>query len=113
LFKSTAIKLLIGELKQEVGTVFRHSGMRMAYVAQHAFHHLEKHLDKTATDYILWRFAGNDDRESLENQSKEVNVDEEALRAVKWCVDSKTGGVRKVVVGEKGDIPVTHQQQLF
>jgi elongation factor 3 len=104
--KSTAIKLLIGELKNETGTIFRHSGMRLAYVAQHAFHHLEKHLDKTPTQYILWRFAGNDDRESLENQTKEINVDEEALRAVKWCVDSKTGTVRKVVVGEKGDIPV-------
>merc|ERR1711988_746153 len=51
--------------------------------------------------------GGNDDRESLENQSKETNVDEEALRAVKWCVDSKSGVVRKVVVGEKGDVPVT------
>lgn len=104
--KSTAIKLLIGELKQEVGTVWKHSGMRMAYVAQHAFHHLEKHLDKTATDYILWRFMGNDDRESLENQSKETNVDEEALRNAKWCIDSKSGVVRKCVVGEKGDVPI-------
>lgn len=104
--KSTAIKLLIGELKQETGTVFRHSGLRLAYVAQHAFHHLEKHLDKTATDYILWRFAGNDDRESLENQTKEINVDEEALRAVKWCVDNKSGSVRKCVPGEKSDVPV-------
>jgi len=104
--KSTAIKLLIGELKQEKGTVFRHSGMRMAYVAQHAFHHLEKHTQKTPVQYILWRFAGNDDRESLENQSKEVNVDEEALRKVDWCVDSKSGVVRKCVVGEKGDVPI-------
>jgi len=104
--KSTAIKLLIGELKQIDGTVFRHSGLRMAYVAQHAFHHLEKHLQKTAVQYILWRFAGNDDRESLENQTKETNVDEEALRAVKWCVDSKSGVVRKCVPGEKADIPV-------
>merc|ERR1719502_2520855 len=104
--KSTAIKLLIGELKQETGTVFRHSGMRMAYVAQHAFHHLERHMDKTPVQYVLWRFAGNDDRESLENQTKEINVDEEALRAVKWCVDSKSGVVRKCVVGEKGDVPV-------
>jgi len=104
--KSTAIKLLIGELKNETGTIFRHSGMRLAYVAQHAFHHLEKHLDKTPCQYILWRFAGNDDRESLENQTKEINVDEEALRLVKWCVDGKTGTVRKCVVGEKGDHPV-------
>merc|ERR1711912_192775 len=36
----------------------------------------------------------------------EINVDEEALRAVKWCVDSKSGVVRKCVVGEKGDVPI-------
>jgi len=93
--KSTAIKLLIGELKPEVGQIWRHANMRLAYVAQHAFHHLEKHLDKTAVQYILWRFAGADDRESLENQSKEINVDEEELRKTPWCIDSKSGDVRK------------------
>merc|ERR1712166_638554 len=93
--KSTAIKLLIGELKPETGTIWRHSNMRLAYVAQHAFHHLERHLDKTAVQYILWRFAGADDRESLENQSKEINVDEEKLRRQPWLIDSKSGDVRK------------------
>merc|ERR1712137_1238144 len=93
--KSTAIKLLIGELKPEQGTIWRHSNMRLAYVAQHAFHHLEKHMDKTPVQYILWRFAGADDRESLENQSKEINVDEEKLRKQPWMIDSKSGDVRK------------------
>merc|ERR1712125_120851 len=78
--KSTAIKLLIGELKPEVGSIWRHQNMRLAYVAQHAFHHLEKHMEKTPVDYILWRFAGADDRESLENQNKEVNDDDEKKR---------------------------------
>jgi len=93
--KSTAIKLLIGELKPEVGSIWRHANMRLAYVAQHAFHHLERHLDKTAVQYILWRFAGADDRESLENQSKEINVDEVELRKQPWCIDGKSGDVRK------------------
>merc|ERR1712178_463380 len=93
--KSTAIKLLIGELKPISGTIWRHQNMRLAYVAQHAFHHLEKHMDKTAVEYILWRFAGADDRESLENQSKEINVDEEKLRKQPWMIDSKSGDVRK------------------
>merc|ERR1719515_593498 len=93
--KSTAIKLLIGELKPEVGSIWRHANMRLAYVAQHAFHHLEKHLDKTPVQYILWRFAGADDRESLENQNKEINVDEEKLRKQPWMIDSKSGDVRK------------------
>merc|ERR1712003_548183 len=46
-------------------------------------------------------FQGNDDRESLENRFKELNVDEEKLRAVEWCVDPKSGSVRKVDIGEK------------
>merc|ERR1740130_864998 len=82
--KSTAIKLLIGELKPESGSIWRHHNMRLAYVAQHAFHHLERHLDKTPVDYILWRFAGADDRESLENQSKEVTDDDGKLREQPW-----------------------------
>jgi len=82
--KSTAIKLLIGELKPEGGAIWRHQNMRLAYVAQHAFHHLEKHADKTPVEYILWRFAGADDRESLENQSKEVTDDDGKLREQPW-----------------------------
>lgn len=93
--KSTAIKLLIGELKPEQGTIYRHQNMRLAYVAQHAFHHLEKHMDKTAVDYILWRFAGADDRESLENQTKEVNEDDEKKREKPWFICPKALEVKK------------------
>merc|ERR1712176_1179365 len=69
-------------------------GLRMAYVAQHAFHHLEKHMQETATECIMWRFAGNDDKESLEFKSTELSVDEEQARQKKWCIDATTGGVR-------------------
>merc|ERR1711870_204999 len=77
------------------GVIWKAAGLRMAYVAQHAFHHLEKHMTKTATQYIMWRFAGNDDKESLEFKSTELSVDEEAARSKKWCIDSVTGGVRR------------------
>jgi len=93
--KSTAIKLLIGELKPISGTIWRHQNMRLAYVAQHAFHHLEKHLEKTAVDYILWRFAGADDRESLENQHKEINVDDEKKREQPWFVCPRILEIKK------------------
>merc|ERR1712166_782736 len=93
--KSTAIKLLIGELKPESGSIWRHQNMRLAYVAQHAFHHLEKYLDKTAVDYILWRFAGADDRESLENASKEVTDDDEKLREQPWFIHPVALEVKK------------------
>jgi len=94
--KSTAVKLLIGELKAAQGNIWRHHNMRLAYVAQHAFHHLEKHVDKTAVDYILWRFAGADDRESLENQNKETTDDDAKLRETPWFICPKTLDVKKM-----------------
>merc|ERR1719375_2407677 len=92
--KSTAIKVLVGEQKPTQGQIWKASGLRMAYVAQHAFHHLEKHMSKTPTQYIMWRFAGNDDKESIEFKSQELSVDEEAARAQKWCIDANSGDVR-------------------
>jgi len=93
--KSTAIKVFVGEMTPQEGTIWRVAGLRLAYVAQHAFHHLEKHMDKTPTQYIMWRFAGNDDKESLEFKSDKLTVDEETARAQKWCIDSVTGNVRR------------------
>merc|ERR1719440_1773542 len=93
--KSTAIKVLVGEQLPTEGSIWKAQGLRLAYVAQHAFHHLEKHMQKTPTDYIMWRFAGNDDRESLEFKTDELSVDEASAREKKWCIDSVTGGVRR------------------
>merc|ERR1719194_208857 len=94
--KSTAIKVLVGEMTPQDGTIWKASGLRMAYVAQHAFHHLEKHMQETPTQYIMWRFAGNDDKESLEFKSDKLSVDEETARAAKWCIDQVRGDVRRV-----------------
>merc|ERR1739848_643709 len=93
--KSTAIKVLVGEQKPTEGTIWKAAGLRMAYVAQHAFHHLEKHMQETPAEYIMWRFAGNDDKESLEFKTTDLSVDEEKARATKWCIDSVSGGVRR------------------
>jgi len=45
--------------------------MRIAYIAQHAFFHLEKHLDKTPNEYIQWRYSSGEDREKLEEKTHE------------------------------------------
>lgn len=66
--KSTLVKLLTGELVPQEGTVWKHPNLRIAYVAQHAFHHLEKHLDKTPNQYIQWRYAPGEDREAAEKE---------------------------------------------
>merc|ERR1711975_161007 len=94
--KSTAIKVLVGEQKPSEGSIWKAAGLRMAYVAQHAFHHLEKHMTSTPCQYIMWRFAGNDDKESLEFKSDKLSVDEETARAQKWCIDQVRGDVRRV-----------------
>jgi len=96
--KSTAIKVLVGEQKPTEGSIWKASGLRMAYVAQHAFHHLEKHMQETPTQYIMWRFAGNDDKESVEFKTQELSVDEEKARETKWCIDGTTGTVRRCVL---------------
>jgi elongation factor 3 len=108
--KSTAIKVLVGEQKPTEGSIWKAAGLRMAYVAQHAFHHLEKHMQSTPTDYIMWRFAGNDDKESLEFKSSELSVDEEKARATKWCIDGTTGDVRRCV-SEKEDAKKAKQDE--
>merc|ERR1711937_267331 len=65
--KSTMIKCLLGECKPTSGQISKMSGSRIAYMSQHAFHHIESHLDISATAYIMQRFAGGEDNESLEN----------------------------------------------
>merc|ERR1719343_1823813 len=93
--KSTAIKVLVGEQKPTEGSIWKAPGLRMAYVAQHAFHHLEKHMQETPTQYLMWRFAGNDDKESLEFKTQDLSVDEEKARSQLWCIDSVTNDVRR------------------
>ena len=87
--KSTAIKLLIGELTPSQGQITKHPNMRLAYVAQHAFHHLEKHLNESPAQYIMWRFAGNEDKESIEKINKAVEKDDKEVFKY-WIRDGTT-----------------------
>merc|ERR1711865_922838 len=48
--KTTAIKALVGEQPPSKGSIWKAPGLRMAYVAQHAFHHLEKHMTKNLSE---------------------------------------------------------------
>eukprot|EP00435_Cladocopium_sp_Y103_P025953 s2172_g6.t1 len=51
--KSTAIKVLVGEQLPTEGTIWKAQGLRLAYVAQHAFHHLEKHMQDVNLDSTI------------------------------------------------------------
>lgn len=74
--KSTMIKLLTGDLKVEDGKFWKHPNVRVGYVAQHAFHHIEEHLDKTANEYIQWRFSSGMDKESLQTENNKYTEEE-------------------------------------
>jgi elongation factor 3 len=74
--KSTMIKLLTGEVVPQEGTVWKHPNARVAYVAQHAFHHIEQHLDKTPNEYIRWRYQHGDDKEALVKDTMTLTEEE-------------------------------------
>merc|ERR1711943_120884 len=104
--KSTMIKLLVGEIVPQEGEVWKHPNARIAYVAQHAFHHIEKHLDKTPNEYIRWRYANQgEDKESLVKVTLQFTEAELKLQKTPYEIsftDEETGKVSKVkkVVGE-------------
>lgn len=81
--KSTMIKLLTGELEPNSGFVWKHPNLRVAYVAQHAFHHIESHLDKTPNQYIQWRYATGEDREALSKVDRLTEEEEAKLKEQK------------------------------
>merc|ERR1711862_600099 len=98
--KSTMIKLLVGEIEPQVGDVWKHPNARVAYVAQHAFHHIEDHLNKTPNEYIRWRFAnGGEDKESLVKVTLQFTEDELKLQKKPFeltFVDEDSGKISKV-----------------
>jgi len=98
--KSTMIKLLVGEIEPQTGDVWKHPNARIAYVAQHAFHHIESHLTKTPNEYIRWRYANNgEDKESLVKVTMQFTDAEIKLQKTPYeiqFVDEETGKVSKV-----------------
>lgn len=48
------IKLLTGELMPQTGECWKHPNARVAYVAQHAFHHIESHLNQVQQQKLFF-----------------------------------------------------------
>ncbi|WVQ77165.1 hypothetical protein IAR50_006848 [Cryptococcus sp. DSM 104548] len=92
--KSTLIKLLTGETVPQEGAVHKHPALRVGYVAQHAFHHINLHLDKTAVQYIQWRYQDGHDREMMEKATR-VFTDEDK-EMMDRPIEGKNGEMRKI-----------------
>jgi elongation factor 3 len=102
--KSTMIKVLTGEVVPQTGDVYAHPNARVAYVAQHAFHHIEAHLDKTPNEYIRWRYSNGEDKESLVKVSM-VATEEEKTRQgtafeVTWRDENMVQRKAKKIIAE-------------
>lgn len=97
--KSTMIKVLTGELEPQLGSVWKYPNSRIGYIAQHAFSHIEHHLDKTPNEYIRWRFEFGDDREGLDKANMKLSEKDQAALAVPieyvWTIQGKGGKVEK------------------
>jgi len=98
--KSTMIKLLVGEIEPQTGDVWKHPNARIAYVAQHAFHHIESHLNKTPNEYIRWRYANQgEDKESLVKVTMQFTDEEIKIQKTPYEItftDEDSGKITKV-----------------
>jgi elongation factor 3 len=95
--KSTMIKVLTGELEPTEGTVWKFPNSRIGYIAQHAFHHIENHLNKTPNEYIRWRFEFGDDREGLDKATMKLSDQDiiELALPVEYSIKTDRGEIRK------------------
>ncbi|KAJ5238768.1 Elongation factor 3 [Penicillium chermesinum] len=92
--KSTLVNVLTGELIPTSGDVYQHENIRIAYIKQHAFAHIDHHLDSTPSEYIQWRFQTGEDRETMDRANKIVTeADEKAMDKI-YKVD---GTLRRVI----------------
>ncbi|KAJ7118939.1 P-loop containing nucleoside triphosphate hydrolase protein [Mycena epipterygia] len=75
--KSTLVKLLIGDMEQNKGgEIWKHPNLVIGYVAQHAFHHIDSHLDKTPLEYMLWRYQTGEDLEEMSKANRIISEEE-------------------------------------
>ena len=99
--KSTLVKLMVGEIEPDQGHIEKHPNLRVAYVAQHAFAHIEDHLDKTPVEYIMWRYRGGFDKEMVQKDS--VTMTDEEMNAVRAkAKEEKTGIIEEIKARRTG-----------
>ena len=72
--KSTQVNVLTCKL---VGNVYKHPNIRIAYIKQHAYAHVDNHLDKAPSEYIQWRFHAGEDRETMDRANTKITKEDE------------------------------------
>lgn len=93
--KSTLVNVLTGELIPTTGEVYQHENVRIAYIKQHAFAHIDDHLDKTPSEYIQWRFQTGEDRETMDRANKQITESDEKAMDHIYTIE----GTKRRVIG--------------
>ena len=79
--KTTLVKMIVGETQPSnlggASQFYLHPNLRVAYVAQHAFHHVEQHINDSPAHYIQWRFKDGFDREKMESEGFRISEQEQ------------------------------------
>ncbi|KAL2811648.1 armadillo-type protein [Aspergillus granulosus] len=96
--KSTLVNVLTGELLPTTGDVYQHENIRIAYIKQNAFEHINNHLGSTPSEYIQWRFQTGEDRETMDRANKIVTADDEKAMLKIYKID----GTPRRVIGVHG-----------
>jgi elongation factor 3 len=95
--KSTSIKILTGQLEPQEGTVWTYPNVKIGYIAQHAFSHIQNHLDKTPCEYIQWRYATGEDKEALQNANMNMTENDINSLVKEVMVDIDGKKVKKMI----------------
>lgn len=93
--KSTLVKVLLGQLEPNSGDVHKHPSLVVGYVAQHAFHHIDHHLDETPLQYMLNRYQTGEDIEELSQANRKLTPEEE--KALKEGANMVVEGQKRVI----------------
>lgn len=76
--KTTLLKMIVGEtIPSNTGRFYVHQNLRIAYVAQHAFSHVERHMEQSPVAYLQWRFKDGFDKEKLESEAYRITPEEQ------------------------------------
>ena len=77
--------------------------MVIGYVAQHAFHHIDNHLDMTALDYMLWRYQTGEDLEVLDKASRVISEEEKKKMedGAIYIVDGQKRRIKEILSRKK------------
>lgn len=85
----------------DTGLVNKHPNLRVALMHQHAFEHIEQHLEKSASAYIKWRYQDGHDRELATKASRKLSPEEKKL--LEQPIVAQTGEKRfmEMIIGRQ------------